>query len=85
MELVGPETEKNNTWAPTPVPPFLTGPPFPVNPCHLPPGVQVALDVDRDTFDKFTLRHWIDQILMELWKVGGMCYVGGMREQYVRG
>jgi hypothetical protein len=45
----------------------------------------VALDVDRDTFDKFTLRHWIDQILMELWKVGGMCYVGGMREQYVRG
>lgn len=31
--------------------------------------VQVALDVDKDLFDKFSLRHNIDCLLMELWKV----------------
>ncbi len=31
--------------------------------------MQVALDVDKDNYDKFGMRHSIDLLLMELWKV----------------
>ncbi len=34
--------------------------------------LQVALDVDKDLYDKFTMRHNIDLLLMELWKVWGV-------------
>lgn len=31
----------------------------------------VGLDVDKDKFDKFGMRHCIDLILLELWKDAG--------------
>ena len=33
----------------------------------------VGLDVDKDQFDKFGMRHCIDLILLELWKDAGQC------------
>lgn len=32
------------------------------------------LDVDKDHFDKFSMRNCIDSILLELWKDPGTCY-----------
>lgn len=31
----------------------------------------VGLDVDKDAYEKFTMRNWTDMILMELWKDQG--------------
>ena len=36
--------------------------------CYSQADFVVGLDVDKDTFDKFTMRHDIDLLLLELWR-----------------